>query len=340
MFDNGSLISPCSPAISIPNLQTSNPCISSLSYTRLSKRNRLTSVCKKGKPIYHLLNHPIKWVRITGVVVAVDDFSERRVLTIDDSSGSCIECVCALPPTSSTTIAATTVPAHLNQKQNQFQLQMTYAKDGKTGTALEVGQGDKGKDGTNGRAFSKGGKGKETSQPSVQNPLIFWDGIDVGSVLKIKGHVTAFRDVKQVDVIKIDVIRGTDSEVKCWEEVYTFRQTVLSKAWVVTEEESAKCLEKDKAREKASKRRKDSGRSGDKNKRVDRRRQEDGRDKGTSKTRIGTEVEEENSHRHGIKKRKRLKEKEAEGLDPANKVNYPSTVVRCRVAGKYDTLGI
>ncbi|KAI0483830.1 hypothetical protein F4859DRAFT_474270 [Xylaria cf. heliscus] len=42
--------------------------------------------------VFFYLNHPIKWVRITGVVVAVDEYYGRRVYTIDDSTGHCIEC--------------------------------------------------------------------------------------------------------------------------------------------------------------------------------------------------------------------------------------------------------
>ncbi|KAK6223695.1 OB-fold nucleic acid binding domain-containing protein [Colletotrichum tabaci] len=45
-------------------------------------------------------NLPIKWARIVGIVVAVDDFPGRRIYTVDDSSGACIECVVVLktPP--------------------------------------------------------------------------------------------------------------------------------------------------------------------------------------------------------------------------------------------------
>ncbi|KAF4965128.1 hypothetical protein FSARC_7045, partial [Fusarium sarcochroum] len=41
-------------------------------------------------------NIPIKWVRIVGLVVAIDEFWGRRVFTIDDSSGACIECIIAV----------------------------------------------------------------------------------------------------------------------------------------------------------------------------------------------------------------------------------------------------
>lgn len=42
-------------------------------------------------------NHPIVWVRIAGMIVAVDYFPGRFVYTIDDSSGKCIECPLELP---------------------------------------------------------------------------------------------------------------------------------------------------------------------------------------------------------------------------------------------------
>ncbi|EFQ30298.1 OB-fold nucleic acid binding domain-containing protein [Colletotrichum graminicola] len=51
---------------------------------------------------YFHKNLPIKWARIVGIVVAIDDFPGRRIYTVDDSSGACIECVVALktPPPS------------------------------------------------------------------------------------------------------------------------------------------------------------------------------------------------------------------------------------------------
>ncbi|KAI5923545.1 hypothetical protein F4810DRAFT_210666 [Camillea tinctor] len=47
--------------------------------------------------VYFHLNHPIRWVRITGVVVAIDEYYGRRVYTIDDSTGACIECCVTVP---------------------------------------------------------------------------------------------------------------------------------------------------------------------------------------------------------------------------------------------------
>ncbi|KAJ0323517.1 hypothetical protein COL5a_008306 [Colletotrichum fioriniae] len=53
---------------------------------------------------YFYKNLPIKWARIVGIVVAVDDFPGRRIYMVDDSSGACIECTVATktPPSDKT----------------------------------------------------------------------------------------------------------------------------------------------------------------------------------------------------------------------------------------------
>ncbi|KAF7907504.1 uncharacterized protein EAF01_005090 [Botrytis porri] len=49
------------------------------------------------KLIHHYLNHPIRYIKLIGLIVSIDTFARRRVYTIDDSSGVCIECVAILP---------------------------------------------------------------------------------------------------------------------------------------------------------------------------------------------------------------------------------------------------
>lgn len=44
-----------------------------------------------GEQFYFYKNLPVKWVRIVGLIVAIDDYAGRRVYTIDDSSNACIE---------------------------------------------------------------------------------------------------------------------------------------------------------------------------------------------------------------------------------------------------------
>ncbi|KAI1422492.1 hypothetical protein F5Y12DRAFT_786760 [Xylaria sp. FL1777] len=47
--------------------------------------------------VFFYLNHPIRWVRIIGVVVAIDHYYSYQVYTIDDSTGQCIECTFPAP---------------------------------------------------------------------------------------------------------------------------------------------------------------------------------------------------------------------------------------------------
>lgn len=61
-----------------------------------------------GQNLFFHLNHPIQWVRIAGIVVAVDEYPGRRIYTVDDSSGVCIECLVDVPRTDAALTAAVT----------------------------------------------------------------------------------------------------------------------------------------------------------------------------------------------------------------------------------------
>lgn len=50
-----------------------------------------------GQNLFFHLNHPIQWVRVAGIVVAIDEYPGRRIYTVDDSSGVCIECLVDVP---------------------------------------------------------------------------------------------------------------------------------------------------------------------------------------------------------------------------------------------------
>lgn len=259
-----------------------------------------------GKEIYHHGNHPIKWVRITGVIIAVDEFSARRVFTVDDSSGICIECTCPAP--SPTALA---VPAHLNQASSIKPVGAT-------------GQNPKSE------------PTMQPSTPSVETPLVPWEDMDVGVVVKIKGKPNKFRDVKQIDIIKVEVIRSTEQEVRCWNEVLAFRTDVLQVPWVVSREAEAKYrrrAERGKYKQRSMK----HGKSNGDRKGVEKR--SNSKDKVTQKQKKSDHSSEdrEKEERRPSKKRKHDLD---EGLKAENKANYPSLAVRKKLAGKYDALGI
>ncbi|KAF7553859.1 hypothetical protein G7Z17_g3358 [Cylindrodendrum hubeiense] len=59
----------------------------------------------QGENFYFYKNLPIKWVRIVGVVVAIDEFAGLRIFTVDDSSGACIQCSIVIPTPAKEVIA-------------------------------------------------------------------------------------------------------------------------------------------------------------------------------------------------------------------------------------------
>ena len=171
---------------------------------------------------------------------------------------------------------------------------------------------------------------KGADQPSTLNPLVPWEAVAVGSVLKIKGQVTTFWGEKQIDVIKIEVLGGTEGEVRCWDEMVAFRRDVLRKPWVVSVEEEEGCR---RERERSLRRERKKAKGGSSKREVEEGHWEG---RGSWGKRKEAENEEERRRTHEAKKRK----KKEEGLDQRDRVNYPSMAVRRRVAGKYDALGI
>ncbi|KUJ21741.1 uncharacterized protein LY89DRAFT_681158 [Mollisia scopiformis] len=256
--------------------------------------------CEQRK-LYHFLNHPVKWVKITGVVVAIDEVREKKenkdkkIFTLDDSSGVCVEVTVPAPPVFEAPDAG---KKHLGQ----------LAK-------LQEGKGDK----------------KEDSTPSTENPVVPWAEIDVGTVIKVKGRVNMWWKEFQVEGVKIEVVRGLDAEVRAWDEVREFRETVLGVPWVVGKEEEERCR---KVRERELRRAKKRPREEKGKARVEERK---------DKVQRGGEVRKRKDLERvqkldGVVKRR--KDTEGESLGSKNKINYPSMAVRKAAAGKYDALGI
>jgi hypothetical protein len=267
--------------------------------SKLHKDKRLISLMRIEKPLFHYQNHPVKWVRVTGVIVAVDEYLGRNVYTVDDSSGILVECVC-VAPAPAPKMETIGVPRHLDQIASINRDATTFA----TETKKDAGSGKR--DGEN------KGKAGEKIQPSVQEPNVPWAEMDVGAVVKVKGRVGEFREQKQVEVVKVEVLRCTDEEVRCWNEVMDFRRNVLGKAWVVPKEQEEKCR---RVREREL-------RGMGKGEKVEKRKEERGEAK-----RKRTEMER--------KKEDFGRRKEREGiLKASNKANNPSLAARRTAAGK------
>lgn len=256
------------------------------------------------RPLFHYQNHPVKWVRVTGVIVAVDEYPGRNVYTVDDSSGMLVECVC-VAPAPAPKMEMIGVPRHLDQVA-------AISRDA-TISALEM----KKDAGSGKREAENKGKAGEKTQPSVQEPIVPWAEMDVGVVVKVKGRVSEFREQNQVEVVKVEVLRCTDEEVRCWNEVIDFRRDVLGKVWVVSKEQEERCR---RVREREL-------RIMGKGKKAEKHRVENGKEERGDARRKKTEMER--------KKEDYARRKEREGvLKASNKVNHPSLAVRRTAAGK------
>lgn len=160
------------------------------------------------------LNHPIQWVRITGVVVAIDDYRGHRVYTVDDSSGQCIECTLTTP-------TATSDKTH-HGSNGGSEGTNTGARIAPTKNATVTHTAD-----TN--AINR--------VPKIPPPA----DVDIGTVLDVKGTVKLFRGQRQISIWKLTRVLSTNQEVLFWDKIRDFRRDVLSKPWVLKDREVRRC---------------------------------------------------------------------------------------------------
>jgi hypothetical protein len=64
--------------------------------------------------------------------------------------------------------------------------------------------------------------------------------LDIGTVVKVKCTIGEFRQVKQLDLQRIKVVRTTEEEVEWWDEVVHWKRDVLGTPWVLSKQEMDK----------------------------------------------------------------------------------------------------
>lgn len=74
---------------------------------------------REGQDVYFHLNHPIKWVRISGVVVAVEEREKMHFYTIDDGSGATLECIVNVAPQARPGTASAATAMESDSKSNK-----------------------------------------------------------------------------------------------------------------------------------------------------------------------------------------------------------------------------
>lgn len=175
-----------------------------------------------GQDVFFHLNHPIQWVRIAGVVVAVDEYPGRRIYTVDDSSGVCIECLVDVPRTDAALTAA-----------------VAAAAAGKTEAAV-AGKVDP--------KHTRKGAQEAARTAAVAPKRVVSEEVDVGTVMDVKGGLSVFRGNKQIKILKATVLRSTEQEVAFWEKIQKFRRDVLDQPWTLTDKEVRRCRKEEERR--------------------------------------------------------------------------------------------
>lgn len=144
-----------------------------------------------GQNVYFHLNHPIRYVRLVGTIIAIDEHSGKSrlcILTIDDGSGQTI-----------------------GVKIKQLPPEITNSIDCPSNTTVD-------------NVNLRSGIGAEG---------VLVDGVelDIGMTVKVKCTISKFREIRQLELERISIVRDTNDEVKAWFELAAFRTEILSKPW-------------------------------------------------------------------------------------------------------------
>ena len=150
----------------------------------------------EGQQIYFHLNHPIRFVRIVGIVVDVEitKGGKHVLISLDDGSGSCIEAKTALreiKPDDDAQYPSNTLVDSLH-------------------VLITLGL------------------------PSLH---VNNAAIDIGTVVNAKGTLDSFRNVRQLKLEMIRVVKDTNEEARTWAKTARWKRDVLSQPWVLTKEQ-------------------------------------------------------------------------------------------------------
>jgi hypothetical protein len=167
-----------------------------------------------GQNLYFYYNHPIRFVCLAGIIVAREDYPRRTVLVLDDSSGATIEVIVL-----KTTITSPSSSSHHDGSGEK-----------KTPTATVAGAG--------------AGAGAGAAETVVHVTSTTRSPLDIttlipGTVVKLKGTLSAFRSIMQLVLERYVLLPDTNAEIRFWDERTRYLVDVLSVPWSLSHQEIA-----------------------------------------------------------------------------------------------------
>jgi hypothetical protein len=171
------------------------------SFATTNSRNNVNNINTHGgrgaKPTLFYLNHPLQFVQIVGLVVAIEPYHEHFFLfTLDDSSGETVDVLLWKPrPKANTKLQ--------DQRSDQD-------------AAAEHDDDDPAAD-------------KETAAL-----LTTLSTLHIGTTVRAKGTLSSFRGIRQLLLLRLDILPDTASELAHIAARTTFFENVLSRPWVLS----------------------------------------------------------------------------------------------------------
>jgi len=147
-----------------------------------------------GQDIYFYGNHPIRFVRIVGLLVDIETRGRYTILSVDDSSGACID------------VKITSRPVKLGD-EGEYPSNTTIDN---VDVKLEWG---------------------------IPTLHLDFKPIVLGSALEFKGTISVFRATRQLDLKRLLPVPNTNAEAAAWVKTAKWKQNVLSRPWVLTQQE-------------------------------------------------------------------------------------------------------
>ncbi|ETN42000.1 uncharacterized protein HMPREF1541_03939 [Cyphellophora europaea CBS 101466] len=162
------------------------------------------------------LNHPIQYVQLIGMVVAIEDHYENVFLfTLDDSSGATLDVVLRKP--------------RLKKRKKALQ----HAP--KTAVTKSSIQRDDNEDNSEGDDEEEDGETKDKS--ALLNIL---SSLNIGDSILAKGTLSTFRDTRQLSLLRITPITTTTQEIHHIDARTKFLANTLSRPWKLSESRQRK----------------------------------------------------------------------------------------------------
>ena len=170
--------------------------------------NGLSYIIATGQDICFFLNHPIRFVRLVGPIVSITDYGTNLIiLSLDDGSGS-------------------TVELKITRGSSSTKTKETESSEGNNGLPTDVPS-----------------LIIQTTRSGVLDLLSSAIPLCIGTVVKAKGTLCAFRGERQISLCRLSVIRNTEEEAKAWIELAKFRSEILLRPWSLTPKEIRDLME-------------------------------------------------------------------------------------------------